>query len=446
MGSLALSGDLGAAWFALGWPWLSGQVTIPWDAKAHFYPQLQFLAQSIHRGEWPFWNPYIFAGHPQIADPQSLIFSPPFLALAALTPEPSFRAADATILGMLLLGAIAVLLLARDRGWHPAAALLAAIVFAYGGSAAWRIQHLGQILSLSYWPIAWLLLARALDRASPTYGFAAGIVAGFMVLGRDQVAYLAVWLLVGVVICHVIFAPLPRVALRKALGPLAAGLAAGLLVATVPLVLTILLNADSNRFVIDSAGAGRGSLHPALLLTAAVPQLFGAAGPLAEHWGPPSPAWGPVDLYLARNMGQIYFGALPLAALFGARLAARLVSAAGDKRHRVGNIGSRSSTRLAATRPCWHSPSISCPGFRCSGVRRTRPSCSPRWRDFAQPICSIDGLHQRRSPECVGCCFARSLASPQVWRLRPGSPTRKVGWIMPCGRWRNPRFLPLWRS
>jgi hypothetical protein len=305
-----------AAWLALGWPWLSGQVTIPWDAKAHFYPQLQFLAQSIHRGEWPFWNPYIFAGHPQIADPQSLMFSPPFLALAALTPEPSFRAADATILGMLLLGAVAILLLARDRGWHPAAALLAAIMFAYGGSAAWRIQHLGQILSLSYWPIAWLLLSRALDRASLPYGLAAGIVAGFMVLGRDQVAYLAVWLLVGVVICHVVFAPLPRAALRRALWPLAYGLVGGLLVATVPLALTLLLNGDSNRFVIDREGAGRGSLHPALLLTAAVPQLFGAAGPLAEHWGPPSPAWGPVDLYLARNMGQIYFGALPLAALF----------------------------------------------------------------------------------------------------------------------------------
>jgi len=42
------------AWTVLSWPWLSGAVTIPWDAKAHFYPQLQFLAQSIHRGEWPF--------------------------------------------------------------------------------------------------------------------------------------------------------------------------------------------------------------------------------------------------------------------------------------------------------------------------------------------------------------------------------------------------------
>ena len=34
----------------IGWPWLSGRVTIPWDAKAHFQPQIQFLAQSLARG------------------------------------------------------------------------------------------------------------------------------------------------------------------------------------------------------------------------------------------------------------------------------------------------------------------------------------------------------------------------------------------------------------
>ena len=64
------------------WKWISGAATIPWDAKAHFQPQIQFLAQSLARGQWPCWNPYVFAGHPQIADPQSMIFSPPYLALA----------------------------------------------------------------------------------------------------------------------------------------------------------------------------------------------------------------------------------------------------------------------------------------------------------------------------------------------------------------------------
>ncbi len=108
------------SWAVLSLPWLSGAVTIPWDAKAHFYPQLQFLAQSLHRGEWPFWAPYIFSGSPQVADPQSLIFSPPFLALAAFDPDPGFQAFDGVVLGMLGLGGAFLILHFRDRGWHPA--------------------------------------------------------------------------------------------------------------------------------------------------------------------------------------------------------------------------------------------------------------------------------------------------------------------------------------
>ena len=87
------------------WPWLSGRVTIPWDAKAHFQPQIQFLARSLADGQSPFWAPYVFSGHPQIADPQATIFSPPFLALSLLTANPSLRAADATVLAIVFLGA-----------------------------------------------------------------------------------------------------------------------------------------------------------------------------------------------------------------------------------------------------------------------------------------------------------------------------------------------------
>src|SRR5262249_20862861 len=51
----------------------------------------------------------------------------------------------------------------------------------------------------------------------------------------------------------------------------------------------------------------------ALLLTAMIPNLFGADGPFADYWGPPSPRWGFSDLVLARNMGVLYIGALPFA-------------------------------------------------------------------------------------------------------------------------------------
>src|SRR3954468_20970911 len=65
------------------WPWLSGAVTIPWDAKSQFFPQVQFLVSSLARGEWPWWSPNVFAGWAQVSDPQSLLFSPLHVLLAA---------------------------------------------------------------------------------------------------------------------------------------------------------------------------------------------------------------------------------------------------------------------------------------------------------------------------------------------------------------------------
>src|SRR5437588_3236459 len=85
----------------LAWPWLFGAVTIPWDAKAQFQPQLAFLARALHDGDAPFWTPNVFAGWPQIADPQSLIFSPPHFLLAMLDRAPGFRAADAVVFAAL---------------------------------------------------------------------------------------------------------------------------------------------------------------------------------------------------------------------------------------------------------------------------------------------------------------------------------------------------------
>src|ERR1043166_5186615 len=125
----------------LAWPWLSGAVTIPWDAKAQFRPELQFLARSLHEGQSPFWTPNVFAGWPQIADPQSLIFSPLHLLLAAFDPAPSFRAADAVVFAALFLGGLGVILFFRDRDWHVGGALVATLAFAFGGAAASRIKH-----------------------------------------------------------------------------------------------------------------------------------------------------------------------------------------------------------------------------------------------------------------------------------------------------------------
>lgn len=302
---------LTAGWLVLAWPWLSGSFSIPWDAKAHFLPQLQFLAASFARGESPFWTPYVFGGHPQIADAQSLIFSPPFLVLAYFDAHPTAWAMDVTLYGVVLASAMALMLWFRDQGWHTGGALLAALSFAFGAAMAWRIQHVGQVLSLAYLPMVLFLLDRALRRGSYSYGAAAGAVAGFMVLGRDQVALLAVYFLIA----HVAWkwwqsADLWR-GFKVYARPVSAATIAGMLVIAVPVVLTFLVAQDSNRPSIDLEGAGRGSLHPALFLTLFAPDVFGSSGGMKEYWGPPSMLWNDTGLFIAQNVGQMYFGAIP---------------------------------------------------------------------------------------------------------------------------------------
>jgi hypothetical protein len=305
-----------AACFAIiAWPWLSGAVTIPWDAKAQSQPQLAFLASSLARGESPLWTPNVFAGWPQIADPQSLLFSPLHLLAAVLDPAMHFRTADAASFVALFLGGTGMLLYIRDRSWSAAAAIVGALAFAFGGSAAARLQHTNEILSLSYLPLAMWLTARALARASFRLGIAAGLVCGLMAADRDQVALLALYLLAALTSVHVLKNRAER--RHAGIGPIAGLLLAGTSVAALPVLLTGLLAADSNRPEILYAAAATGSLHPAHLLTFAFPDLYGTNSAASAYWGPPSPPWGPTGLILARNMGELYAGAVPLVALLG---------------------------------------------------------------------------------------------------------------------------------
>lgn len=308
-------GLLGLAWIAFAWPWLSGRLTIPWDAKAHFAPQVQFLAQSIAAGEWPFWNPYAFSGQVQVADPQGMVFSPPMLLLALANPSPSLWAIDATTLAMLLVAGAGVLCLARDQGWHWAAGLVAALAFAFGAAMAWRLQHFGQVFTLAYFPFALLLLDRALARHSLPYGAMAGLVAAFIVLGRDQIGLLCVYLLVLRVLWYWLDKPERLSRIIRSLLPLAAGALVGGGLIALPILMTLQLAEISNRPAIDYAGAAAGSLHPALLVTSVTPHVFGAAGEMAAYWGPPSFTWEGTGLFLAQNMGIVYIGAIPLTVL-----------------------------------------------------------------------------------------------------------------------------------
>jgi hypothetical protein len=302
---------LALAWLLFAWPWLRGGVTIPWDGNAQFAPQVQFMANSIAAGQWPFWNPFVYSGQVQIADPQSMLFSPLMLILALTDPAPDLWAIDTAALAMLFVAGCGALWLAFDRGWHWAGGLVAALGFAFGAAMAWRLQHFEQVFSMAYYPFAMVLLRRALERSSAVYGGLAAIVTALIVLSRNQVGLLCIYLLVGQVVGYWLDGPGRPARIIASLKPLAAGAIVGLALIALPIVMTLEHAQISNRPTIDYAGAAAASLHPALLVTALIPHLFAAAGPMAEYWGPPSLAWRGTGLFLAQNMGILYIGALP---------------------------------------------------------------------------------------------------------------------------------------
>ena len=300
----------------LAWPWLSGAMAIPWDAKAHFLPQIQFLAQSLARGDSPFWAPYVFGGHPQIADPQSLLFSPTYLLLALIDGTPDPWVVDILLIAMVVAGGISLMFWARDREWHWGGALIAALCFCWGASMAWRIQHVGQVLSLVWLPVALFCIERTLQRSSLLWGLVAGLVLARIATGRDQVALLGLYLLAAYSLWRLIGAHDPSQDARdrgRALAGLVLAACVALALSAVPILFTALLAQESNRPEIGLVDAGKGSLHPALLLTLMMPDVFGATGRGDDYWGPPSAAWPDTGLFLAQNMGGLYVGALPLA-------------------------------------------------------------------------------------------------------------------------------------
>src|SRR3954470_15618939 len=295
------------------WPWLSGAVTIPYDAKSTFLPPVEFMARAFHSGDSPFWMPNVFAGWPNIADPQSMLTSPLHVLLALASAAPGMQANDALTFAYLFIGGLGIILYFRDRGWHMAGALVAALAFTFGGAANARLQHTGQVISLAYLPLALWLLSRALDRSSVGYGVLAGVMGALVVLGRDQVALLEVYVLAGFVFAHYCGADW-RTRLRASIKPLIAGAITGALIIALPVLLTELLATDSNRPEFSFIEAGRGSLHWTHLLSLFFADLFGAMDPKVDFWGAGGWAWnerfGMADLFLAQNMSLLYSGAL----------------------------------------------------------------------------------------------------------------------------------------
>ena len=279
-------GAVGAFWLAaaLVWP-LTGMV-VPWDSKNHFYPMFRYLSDALAHGELPLWNPYHFSGHPTAADPQSMLFTPTMFFFAWAVPQPSMQVFDLVVFAHLLPGALALPFIFRRRGWHPAGAVVAAMIFVLGGSAAARLQHTGIIFGYGLYPLAFLLLEEMLERASYAFAAAFAVVASVMVIGRDQVAFLCALSLLALAICAIVQSGSPLGYLRSRGGPLVLAGLLGAAILAVPVLLTLQFLGTSTRPSFGFGVAAMGSLPPESLATILFANVFGSLRWTYDYWGP----------------------------------------------------------------------------------------------------------------------------------------------------------------
>jgi hypothetical protein len=276
-------GDLGpylvltGLWYVLFLQLLTGRRVIPYDSIEEFYATVYFNAQSLRHGEWPWWNPYVYSGYPQIADPQGMMFSPLMMFLMFIREKPGVVWFDFCVLVHVLIGGWGFLLLCRAFRFTSAASVLAALVYMVGGVASARLQHTPMVLAYACFP--WVLYCCHRFTGAPTYGKAVvlGISSGILLVHVVQTTYL--FIIFALLYCVIrVFEQWPRwtegAVARLAGGVLAAfGIAAAVAGTQISATLAMLPLSTRGAFSFDTVAAA--SLAPKALTTLAWPNVYG---------------------------------------------------------------------------------------------------------------------------------------------------------------------------
>lgn len=303
-------------------PVLSGAGYIWHDFIRQYYPYRVFAARMLGRGEFPFWNPYVFSGMPFFADMQTAVLYPLNLVLTL------FRGRE--MLGMLpveyvtvlhvALAGVSMYVLMRCFDCRRAAATASGLIYMLGGFGTAHIFHVPMIHLLPWIPLLIMSVHRLVCGGSMLWMVMTALIGWIAVLsGHPQLltytvyflSAFAVYLLVVVYRERRSVRVLPgRGALLAAAGALALGLS------SVQLLPARELARHSVRGKMSYERATEGSLSPYRWVTLIAPNFFGTPNRF-DRGG--STYWG--DRGDSRDTGHYYWetaGYVGIAALLAA--------------------------------------------------------------------------------------------------------------------------------
>lgn len=248
---------------------VQGLILADYDAFIYFYTNREYTAARLLDGQLPLWNPYVFAGTPHLANPQSAVFYPGTW-LFLLFPTPYAYTANLFV-HTVLAGAAMSAFTRSALGASRAGGLAAGVCYMLSGAFTAHLGHLNQLSAAALLPTVLLTADRAVRGLSARWAMGMATLLGVQLLaGHPQVTYMTV-LLVGVMLLWQVAATEPRrwgpqVALISIACVLAVGLSAIQIIPTI----------EATRLGIRSGGLSLGeatasSLPPELLPLALLP-------------------------------------------------------------------------------------------------------------------------------------------------------------------------------
>jgi len=258
--------------------------------KAYFFrdlcmeivPKRQFWAD--HHG-FVLWNPYVFAGEPYAANPQSSAFYP--LSWLWLLGPAEVMLGPYLALHFLLAGVFAYLLF-LELGLRRTSALAGSLAFTLGGGfVSLQLQVVN--LNSAAWVagIFWMGI-RLQKTGSLRSTLALGILVGLQILGGEpEICYLTLLALGAYLLCMGAMNRAPTSApksRREFLGRLLLALVLALGLSAIQWILTLEMTGLSNRAAgLNLAQASAYSLEARDLISLIVPHAF--LEPVSKHWG-----------------------------------------------------------------------------------------------------------------------------------------------------------------
>jgi len=138
------------------------------DMTSLFYPLRYILAESLHSGIIPLWNPYKFGGAPFLATMQTGVFYPVNWLFFLIFPI--ITGINVCILfHLVLLGYFCFLLFVLGFEVMPSVALVFALIIPLSGLVQAQVEHLAALIAIAWLPLIILSFIRFLKQKSFSY-------------------------------------------------------------------------------------------------------------------------------------------------------------------------------------------------------------------------------------------------------------------------------------